>query len=59
MLVNKFNAEKEKYEDLCAQIQDKESKKLKYDFFIEKLESLTPLDKFLNLSSVTMIFGNI
>ena len=45
-LVNKFNTEKEKYEDLCAQIQDKESRKLKYDFFIEKLDSLPPLDKF-------------
>lgn len=45
-LVNKFNAEKEKYEDLCAQIQDKESKKLKYDFFIEKLDTLNPLDEF-------------
>lgn len=45
-LVNKFNAEKEKYEDLCAQIQDKESRKLKYDFFIEKLDSLAPLDEF-------------
>ncbi|CRH92730.1 Uncharacterised protein [Chlamydia trachomatis] len=45
-LVNKFNSEKEKYEDLYAQIQDKESRKLKYDFFIEKLDSLTPLDEF-------------
>lgn len=45
-LVNKFNAEKEKYEDLCTQIQDKESRKLKYDFFIEKLDSLAPLDEF-------------
>lgn len=45
-LVNKFNSEKEKYEDLCAQIQDKESRKLKYDFSIEKLDSLTPLEEF-------------
>ena len=45
-LVNKFNAEKEKYEYLCTQIQDKESRKLKYDFFIEKLDSLAHLDKF-------------
>lgn len=45
-LVNKFNTEKEKYEDLCAQIQDKESRKLKYDFFIEKLNILNPLDEF-------------
>lgn len=45
-LVNKFNAEKEKYEDLCTQIQDKESRKLKYNFFIEKLDSLASLDEF-------------
>ncbi len=45
-LVNKFNAEKDKYEKLCAQIQDKESRKLKYNFFIEKLDSLNPLDEF-------------
>lgn len=45
-LVNKFNVEKEKYEELCSQIQDKESRKLKYDFFIEKLDPLKPLDVF-------------
>ncbi|MDU2598244.1 MULTISPECIES: recombinase family protein [Anaerococcus] len=45
-LVNKFNTEKEKYEDLCTQIQNKESRKLKYDFFIEKLDNLNPLDEF-------------
>lgn len=29
-----------------SQIQNKESRKLKYDFFIEKLDSLAPLDEF-------------
>src|SRR5699024_4435861 len=48
-LVNKFNSEKEKYEDLCTQIQDSESRKLKYDFFIEKLNSLEPLGGFVSL----------
>ncbi|MDO5047445.1 MAG: hypothetical protein Q4D88_02725 [Anaerococcus sp.] len=45
-LVDTFNVEKEKYENLSTQIEDKKSRKLKYDFFIEKLDSLTPLDKF-------------
>lgn len=45
-LVNGFNAEKEKYENIYIQIQDKKSRKLKYDFFIEKLDNLDPLDQF-------------
>ena len=45
-LVNGFNAEKEKYENISIQIQDKKSRKLKYDFFIEKLDNLNPLDQF-------------
>lgn len=45
-LVNEFNDEKEKYENISIQIQDKKSRKLKYDFFIEKLDNLNPLDQF-------------
>ncbi|WP_235860805.1 hypothetical protein [Peptoniphilus porci] len=45
-LVDIFNKEKEAYEDLSSQIQDKESRKLKYDFFINKLNTLEPIIEF-------------
>lgn len=45
-LVSDFNTEKEKYENIVKIIQDKESRKLKYNFFIEKLVSLSPIEKF-------------
>lgn len=45
-LVKSFNTEKAKYESLSSQIQDKESRKLKYDFFIEKLNSLNYIEEF-------------
>lgn len=45
-LVSDFNTEKEKYENIAKIIQDKESRKLKYNFFIEKLVSLSPIEKF-------------
>jgi len=45
-LVNDFNTEKAKYESISTQIQDKESRKLKYDFFMEKLNTLTPIEEF-------------
>lgn len=45
-LVCDFNAEKTKYENLTTHIQDKESRKLKYDFFIEKLEGMEPIKEF-------------
>ena len=45
-LVNVFNYEKSRYETLSKQIQNKESRKLKYDFFIEKLNSLSPMEDF-------------
>ena len=46
MLANTFNEEKEKYESISKEIQDKEARKLKYDFFIKKLESLEYLEEF-------------
>ena len=46
MLANTFNEEKGKYESINKEIQDKESRKLKYDFFIKKLESLEYLEEF-------------
>lgn len=46
LLANTFNEEKEKYESINKEIQDKESRKLKYDFFIKKLESLEYLEEF-------------
>lgn len=45
-LVSKFNEEKENYETILSQIQDKESRKLKYNFFIEKLSSLNFINEF-------------
>lgn len=45
-LVNDFNAEKTKYVDLATKLQEKESRKLKYDFFIEKLEVMKPIEEF-------------
>ncbi|MDD7305392.1 MAG: zinc ribbon domain-containing protein [Peptoniphilaceae bacterium] len=45
-LVNAFNDEKENYERLAKEISEKESRKLKYDFFIEKLNLLEPLEEF-------------
>lgn len=45
-MISKFNTEENKYKKLTHQIKDKESRKLMFDFFVEKLDSLKPLEEF-------------
>lgn len=45
-LATKFNNAKYGYEEISSNIQDKESRKLQYNFFTEQLDKLNPITEF-------------